>query len=153
MATNYHRTVDVNGANWNYKTAFCQLLKKSDLATKYRAEVVDLKTEFQDKYITPTGNVMSYTQTALAFVIVLALHRAPEHLETSARQLIELVRRAKFRICHRLCRHAINHHSTDVHWAASASISNVTREALSFLAVPHLDGSDHDLGELEQYVT
>ena len=91
----------------------CQALQRHELSAKHSAQAEDLKTKFQDKYITPIGNVMSNSQTALSLVVVFSLYQNVQGLRTITRQLVKLVRRAKFRIstgfagtpliCHALC--------------------------------------------------
>ncbi|TPX16387.1 uncharacterized protein E0L32_004036 [Thyridium curvatum] len=76
----------------------CALLGKAELATKYRAEASTLKRLFQDKYLTPSGNIMSNTQTAIALALQFGLYRGPAQRRTASRALSKLVRTAFFHV-------------------------------------------------------
>lgn len=76
----------------------CSILHKDDLAVKYAAEASRLKTLFQHKYITASGNLMSNTQTGRALAIQFELYPSPIMLATAQTQLRKLVRAAKFHI-------------------------------------------------------
>ncbi|KAF5565875.1 alpha-rhamnosidase [Fusarium napiforme] len=80
----------------------CRLLNKLDLADKYDAEMLRLRSTFQDLYITPAGNLMANTQTGIALAICFPLYRSGEkesrEVTTAAKALSRLVRAAQFKI-------------------------------------------------------
>ncbi|KAF5594923.1 alfa-L-rhamnosidase [Fusarium pseudocircinatum] len=80
----------------------CRLLNKLDLADKYDTEVLRLQSLFQDRYITPAGNLMANTQTGIALAICFSLYRDGEkesrEVTTAAKALSRLVRAAQFKI-------------------------------------------------------
>ncbi|KAK9319654.1 glycoside hydrolase [Lipomyces orientalis] len=76
----------------------CGVLGKSDLAYKYTSDAARLKTLFQQKYITPYGNLMSNTQTGLALAIQFDLYPSRAQRLVAAKSLEILVRRARFNI-------------------------------------------------------
>ncbi|KAF5547586.1 alpha-rhamnosidase [Fusarium phyllophilum] len=57
---------------------FHRLLNKLDVAGKYEAEVLRLRSLFQDRYITPAGNSMANTQTRITMAICFSLYRNSE---------------------------------------------------------------------------
>ncbi|ETN41465.1 uncharacterized protein HMPREF1541_03401 [Cyphellophora europaea CBS 101466] len=71
---------------------------KDQLAREYAQQATTLLTRFQDKYITPSGNLMSNTQTGLALAITFNLYHTPHQLTTATQQLSKLVRAARFKI-------------------------------------------------------
>ncbi|SPO01213.1 related to alfa-L-rhamnosidase [Cephalotrichum gorgonifer] len=76
----------------------CSLLGKSDLAAKYKSDAATLKAFFQEKYISPAGNIMSNTQTAIALAVQFGLYANTRQLSTAARSLSKLVRSGRFHI-------------------------------------------------------
>ncbi|RKL51064.1 hypothetical protein BFJ72_g517 [Fusarium proliferatum] len=80
----------------------CRLLNKLDLADKYHAEVLHLRSLFQDRYITPAGNLMANTQTGIALAVCFSLHRDGEkesrEVNAAAKALSRLVRAAQYKI-------------------------------------------------------
>ncbi|KAM5372599.1 hypothetical protein ACJZ2D_007373 [Fusarium nematophilum] len=76
----------------------CERLGKSGLASKYTAEAATLKSLFQDKYISPAGNLMSNTQTGIALAVQFDLYANTKQLSNAAQGLSKLVRTARFRI-------------------------------------------------------
>lgn len=76
----------------------CKNLNEISLASKYAKEAEVLKSIFQSKYITPNGNLMSNTQTALSLAIRFSLYPHRSQLTTAAEQLAKLVRSSRFHI-------------------------------------------------------
>ncbi|KAI1035477.1 hypothetical protein LB504_006042 [Fusarium proliferatum] len=80
----------------------CRLLNKLDLANKYDAEVLHLRLLFQDRYITPAGNLMANTQTGIALAVCFSLYRdggkESREVTAAAKALSRLVRAAQFKI-------------------------------------------------------
>ncbi|KAI1012183.1 hypothetical protein LB503_004654 [Fusarium chuoi] len=80
----------------------CRLLNKLDLAGKYDAEVLHLRSLFQERYITPGGNLMANTQTGIALAICFSLYRDGDkesrEVKAAAKALSRLVRAAQFKI-------------------------------------------------------
>ncbi|KAF5640213.1 alpha-L-rhamnosidase [Fusarium sp. NRRL 25303] len=80
----------------------CRLLNKLDLADKYDAEVLRLRSVFQDRYITPGGNFMANTQTGIALAVCFSLYRDGEQesqdITSAAKALSRLVRAVQFKI-------------------------------------------------------
>ncbi|PMD29240.1 glycoside hydrolase family 78 protein [Hyaloscypha variabilis F] len=76
----------------------CEKLGKRSLSAKYAADSAKLKTQFQHKYITPYGNLMSNSQTGVALAIQFDLYATTEHRTVAANSLCKLVRRARFNI-------------------------------------------------------
>ncbi|KAF9777097.1 hypothetical protein IL306_004609 [Fusarium sp. DS 682] len=80
----------------------CRLLNKHDLADRYEAEELQLRSLFQDRYITPTGNLMANTQTGIALAVCFSLYRDGEkecrEVTAAAKALSKLVRAAQFKI-------------------------------------------------------
>lgn len=76
----------------------CEILKKEDLRAHYLGEAKRLKRLFQDKYISPYGNLMSNTQTALSLAIQFGLYSDEKTLQTAKEALRKQVRYAKFKI-------------------------------------------------------
>jgi alpha-L-rhamnosidase len=76
----------------------CALLGKESEAKRYAQDAEQLKSEFQYKYITPGGNLMSNSQTGLSLAIQNNLYKGREQLQVAAASLAKLVRYARFRI-------------------------------------------------------
>lgn len=76
----------------------CKVLDKSSLAEKYAADASTLKRLFQDKYISPVGNLMSNTQTGIALAVQFGLYKDKKQLRNAAQSLSKLVRNGRFRI-------------------------------------------------------
>ncbi|KAH8172223.1 bacterial alpha-L-rhamnosidase 6 hairpin glycosidase domain-containing protein [Sarocladium implicatum] len=77
----------------------CAALQKEDLAAKYKAHGENLRKLFQDRYITPDGNLVSLSQTGISLALRFNLFRDQDSQKQLAVQTLErLVRKAKFRI-------------------------------------------------------
>ncbi|KAF4444269.1 hypothetical protein F53441_11177 [Fusarium austroafricanum] len=77
----------------------CRLLSKNTLADKYDSDEARLRSLFQDRYITPEGNLMGSTQTGIALAACFSLYRNGEKEVTAAASaLSKLVRAAQFKI-------------------------------------------------------
>ncbi|KAM0430133.1 hypothetical protein ACHAPT_006140 [Fusarium lateritium] len=82
----------------NVFSTVCKVLGKSNLAEKYEADAATLKRLFQDKYISPVGNLMSNTQTGIALAVQFGLYKDAKQLRIAAQSLSKLVRTGRFRI-------------------------------------------------------
>jgi alpha-L-rhamnosidase len=77
----------------------CKVLGKNDLATTYAEQGRRLKQLFQDRYITPDGNLASLSQTGISLAILFDLYRDDAAGKTLAVDTLErLVRKARCRI-------------------------------------------------------
>lgn len=74
------------------------LLEKPDVAQQYQSEAAAARSEFAHEYITPSGRVLSDSQTAYALAIVFDLFPGPSQRAHACARLIELVRRNAFKI-------------------------------------------------------
>jgi alpha-L-rhamnosidase len=77
----------------------CAVLGKTELAAEYESAGKKHKAQFQRRYLTPDGNIMSNTQTGIALAIQFGLlveEDAPR--EFAASSLEKLVRTARFHI-------------------------------------------------------
>lgn len=76
----------------------CSILGKHELSSKYQRDAKELKERFQHKYITPAGNLMANTQTAISLAVCFDLYAQAEQVGLASAQLDKLVRMARFRI-------------------------------------------------------
>ncbi|KAF5241039.1 hypothetical protein FANTH_9256 [Fusarium anthophilum] len=77
----------------------CAELGKEALAAKYKQQGARLRQLFQDRYITPHGNLVSLSQTGISLAIVFNLFRNDDpQRHVAADTLKRLVRKAKYRI-------------------------------------------------------
>ncbi|KAK7911804.1 hypothetical protein PG985_014285 [Apiospora marii] len=76
----------------------CRVLGKADEHAQYAQQAAQLKAAFQNKYITPAGNLMSNSQTGIGLALRFGLYRNDRELETARNHLDKLVRRAEFHI-------------------------------------------------------
>ncbi|KAH7309904.1 alfa-L-rhamnosidase [Stachybotrys elegans] len=83
----------------NVFARICRSLGKHKLAEHHEARATKLLELFQNRYVTPDGNLMSSTQTALALAIAFDLYpRQHSQRQTAAAALDRLVRTARFNI-------------------------------------------------------
>jgi alpha-L-rhamnosidase len=77
----------------------CAVLNKMDLARAYGEEAETLKKLFQQRYITPDGNLMSSSQTGIALAVQFGLYPDDRQQRKTASQALDrLVRTARFHI-------------------------------------------------------
>ncbi|KAL2851065.1 bacterial alpha-L-rhamnosidase-domain-containing protein [Aspergillus pseudoustus] len=74
----------------------CEAIGETADATRYAADAQRLKSAFADKYISPQGNIMSNTQTAISLAICFSLYRDIDQKRTAAASLSRLIRRSNF---------------------------------------------------------
>ncbi|KAJ0416912.1 bacterial alpha-L-rhamnosidase-domain-containing protein [Aspergillus carlsbadensis] len=74
----------------------CKVIGHAADAERYANDAARLKATFGTKYISPEGNIMSNTQTAIALAICFSLYQDIEQRRTAAASLSRLVRRGKF---------------------------------------------------------
>ncbi|CRG91033.1 hypothetical protein PISL3812_08081 [Talaromyces islandicus] len=65
-------------------------------AERYAADAKRLKEAFAEKYISPQGNIMSNTQSAISLAICFSLYKNVLQRRTAAASLSRLVRRGRF---------------------------------------------------------
>ncbi|VUC31215.1 unnamed protein product [Clonostachys rosea] len=82
----------------NVISQVCSILGKNDLAAKYGEDAAAHRAAFQDKYISPKGNLMSNSQTGVALAIQHGLYKNKEQLATGTASLNKLVRSSHFHI-------------------------------------------------------
>jgi alpha-L-rhamnosidase len=79
--------------------SLCQALGKSELATMYTHNAASLKTTFQNRYITPEGNLMGNTQTGIGLAVQYDLYANDiGQRDTAVTALDKLVRAARFHV-------------------------------------------------------
>ncbi|GLA33567.1 hypothetical protein AnigIFM63309_000398 [Aspergillus niger] len=71
------------------------LAQEADL---FASEAAKLKETFQNKYITPVGNLANYTQAAIALAVQFDLYKTRAQLATAGRSLARLAHAAKFHV-------------------------------------------------------
>jgi alpha-L-rhamnosidase len=76
--------------------AICKTIGHTADAERYANDAERLKAIFGAKYISPEGNIMSNTQTAISLAICFSLYPDIEQKRTAAASLSRLVRRGKF---------------------------------------------------------
>jgi alpha-L-rhamnosidase len=77
----------------------CAMLGEESLVAKYKEQGERLRQLFQDRYITPHGNLVSLSQTGISLAIIFNLYRSDDAQRHLAADTLErLVRKAKFRI-------------------------------------------------------
>ncbi|KAL3443910.1 bacterial alpha-L-rhamnosidase-domain-containing protein [Aspergillus insuetus] len=76
--------------------AICKRIGHTAEAERYANDAGRLKAIFGAKYISPEGNIMSNTQTAIALATCFSLYQDIEQKRTAAASLSRLVRRGKF---------------------------------------------------------
>ncbi|MGQ9622374.1 MAG: alpha-L-rhamnosidase-related protein [Candidatus Caldatribacteriaceae bacterium] len=91
-----------------------QILGLEKEATRYQALAREVRQAFLREYVTPSGRLVSDTQTAYALAIHFGLLEEPEKEKRAAQRLLELVRAQRYRIgigfvgtpviCHALCK-------------------------------------------------
>ncbi|KAJ6127660.1 hypothetical protein N7523_003272 [Penicillium sp. IBT 18751x] len=74
------------------------ILNKEANATRYYADYLRLKATFQEKYMAPSGLIVSDSQTALSLAIIFSLHKTPQQRVTAGARLAHIVRLAGFRV-------------------------------------------------------
>lgn len=89
------------------------ILGREEDAKKYGDLAAAIQEEFLKEYVTPSGRLVSDTQTAYALAIHFGLLREPEKRKRAGERLLELVRDREYRIgtgfvgtpiiCHALC--------------------------------------------------
>ncbi|KAM0334323.1 hypothetical protein ACHAQA_001347 [Verticillium albo-atrum] len=79
--------------------SLCSALGKNDLAAEYTEAAAKLKHQFQRRYITPDGNLVSLSQTGVALAIQFGLYTTDDAPRAQAAlTLSQLVRKARFHI-------------------------------------------------------
>ncbi|KAK4118130.1 glycoside hydrolase family 78 protein [Parathielavia appendiculata] len=78
--------------------ATAAILNHEDDALKYKAEAAAAKAEFGLEYISPTGRMVSDSQTAYGLAIVFDLFPSPEQKARASERLAWIVRRNAFKI-------------------------------------------------------
>ncbi len=78
--------------------ATAAILNHEEDALKYKAEAAAAKTEFGLEYISPTGRMVSDSQTAYALAIVFDLFPSPAQRAKASDRLAWIVRRNAFKI-------------------------------------------------------
>lgn len=74
------------------------ILHESTNAKRYQEDYETWKTLFQNKYISPTGYLVSDTQTALSLALVSDLIPTPAQISAAGTRLAGLVRKSKFQV-------------------------------------------------------
>jgi alpha-L-rhamnosidase len=74
------------------------LLGRDDDAGRYRTLASEVRAAFIREYVTPTGRVVSDSQTSYALAIVFGLLDTDEQRSHAGRRLAELVQRNRFRV-------------------------------------------------------
>lgn len=75
-----------------------KIIGKSTEAERYAADSARLKREFQREYISPSGRMVSDSQTALALAIQFDLFLDESQRQHAAERLAFLVTREKFKV-------------------------------------------------------
>ncbi|KAL2811588.1 bacterial alpha-L-rhamnosidase-domain-containing protein [Aspergillus granulosus] len=76
--------------------AMCKEIGFTEDAERYAIDAQRLKKAFAEKYISPQGNIMSNTQTAISLAVCFSQYRNIEQKRTAAASLSRLVRHGKF---------------------------------------------------------
>ncbi|RDW85125.1 hypothetical protein BP6252_02715 [Coleophoma cylindrospora] len=76
----------------------CTIIGLADDHKMWAADYAKVKETFQRKYITPSGLVMSDTQTAYALALVFSLYENKSQVSYAAQRLARLVKIAAFRV-------------------------------------------------------
>jgi alpha-L-rhamnosidase len=74
------------------------LLKEDELAARYRALAGEIRDAFDSAYVLPDGRMSNESQTAYALALEFALVQDADRRRRAGMQLVDLVRRDRFRI-------------------------------------------------------
>ncbi|KAM0286254.1 hypothetical protein ACHAQH_000982 [Verticillium albo-atrum] len=79
--------------------SLCSALGKTSLATEYTEAAAKLRHQFQRRYVTPDGNLVSLSQTGVALAVQFGLYPTEDAPRSQAAQTLDqLVRKARFHI-------------------------------------------------------